>query len=242
MGYTEDWLTGKRFGRLLVKSRNGTKIKPCGKKYATWDCLCDCGNTTVVSTTGLTSGRTQSCSCYQKERTSAAATKHSASKTSTYKSYNQMRQRCLNLVCPHYHKYGGAGITICTRWQESFENFLEDMGERPEGTSLNRIHGAPVYSKETCEWSSISIQSYDQKLRSDNTSGVAGVGYSKTQAKWSAYIHVDKKPKFLGYFISKEDAIEKRRSAELQYFGFYKDENLGNSSLSVPVQQESKED
>lgn len=150
------------------------------------------------------------------------------SKSPSFRTWDHMLQRCYNENNDKFHYYGGRGITVCDRWNPkaggSFENFLEDMGERPEGTSLNRILGANVYSKETCEWVGKSIQSYDTKRREDNTSGKTGVRYDKRRQKFSAVIGVEGRTLFLGYFPCFETAVKARLEAELKYYKFYKQE------------------
>lgn len=143
---------------------------------------------------------------------------HGMEGSPTYKSWNNMMMRCYNPKRINYHEYGGAGITVCDKWH-NFLGFFEDMGARPEGTSLNRIRGAKIYSKETCEWASYTIQSYDQKRRSTNTSGKTGVSFQKQTGKWKAEMRKEGKSYFLGYFYNLEDAIKARENGELLHYG-----------------------
>lgn len=73
-----------------------------------------------------------------------------------------MKSRCENPKATAYERYGGAGIKVCRRWQK-FENFLEDMGERPDGKTLDRINNLKGYSKENCRWATIKEQQNNRK-------------------------------------------------------------------------------
>lgn len=78
--------------------------------------------------------------------------KHRDYKTDpTYKTWNGMKDRCTNPNNPRYKDYGGRGITYDPRWAV-FDNFLKDMGERPEGTTLDRINNNGGYYKANCQW------------------------------------------------------------------------------------------
>jgi hypothetical protein len=77
-----------------------------------------------------------------------------------------MKYRCTNPNAINYHNYGGRGITVCERWNE-FKNFLADMGERPEGTSIDRIDNDLGYFKENCRWATRHEQRINQRKLAD---------------------------------------------------------------------------
>lgn len=85
-----------------------------------------------------------------------------------------MRQRCKGNTGRHRHYYASRGITVCERW-ESFDSFLADMGERPEGTTLDRIDGTKGYEPSNCRWAT-------NKTQGDNRACVEQITYNgKTQ-------------------------------------------------------------
>ena len=218
-----DDLTGRVYGQLTVLGFAGWSNPPSGSRHTKWNCKCSCGNEIVAYGTNLKKeNHTTSCGCVHKQRTSEARKTHGLTNSPTYSSWLSMKERCTCVTSKTYPEYGGSGVVICARWLESFENFLEDMGERPEGTSINRIGSVPLYSKETCEWANRSIQGYDQKMKNTNTSGKTGVCWVKRSGKWSAQITKDYQLHHLGFFDNKEDAIEARKAAELKYFGWNK--------------------
>ena len=122
-------------------------------------CKSGCGEVRNVYLSALTHAKSKSCGCLHKE----VVTTHGHNGKRTYKSYHSMKQRCLNSNHHAWEFYGGRGIDICNRWLLSFENFLEDMGERPEGTSLDRIDGDKGYSKTNCRWATLSEQNKNKR-------------------------------------------------------------------------------
>lgn len=84
--------------------------------------------------------------------------------TPTYTSWSAMRTRCTNPNHDKYQYYGGSGVKVCDRWG-SFENFLEDMGERPEGTTLDRIDPFGHYEPGNCRWATPAVQGANKRRR-----------------------------------------------------------------------------
>lgn len=104
----------------------------------------------------------------------------------TWRTWCDMRRRCSNPKRGDFYLYGGRGIKVCERWVK-FENFLEDMGERPQGMSLGRINNSLGYSKENCRWET-SIQQGSNKR---NNHLVTALGKEQTVSQWAREIKVD---------------------------------------------------
>lgn len=128
-----------------------------------WNCLCECGKSTVVPTEKLNSGHTRSCGCLQRERTSKAKRTHGLARTNIYSRWTKIISRCTKTSDAAYDSYGGRGIAVCDRWL-SFENFLEDMGMPPfPKASIERVDNSKGYSKENCVWADMKTQNNNKR-------------------------------------------------------------------------------
>jgi len=154
-------LLGQRFGRLVIKERLEARR---GKVY--WKALCDCGNWTEAWTNLFTRGEKKSCGCLQPEVTAKRSTKHGCAnrgeKTPTYLAYMAMKRRVLGENTKAYQHYYEMGVMICDRWLEDFQNFLDDMGEKPKGMTLDRKNNDLGYCKENCRWATYTQQAQNK--------------------------------------------------------------------------------
>lgn len=170
-------LVGLRFGLLTVLQEADPLWRSNGYRIRRHLCQCDCGGTAVVTQSNLVSGGTRSCGCRAGRLRHGHRRAHQSSPTHT--TWCAMRARCQNPGHSAYPRYGGAGITVCPRWADpdtGFQAFLADMGERPEGHTLDRIDASLGYFKENCRWAT-SRQQYENKRVTRGPDG----RFSKTQ-------------------------------------------------------------
>ena len=105
---------------------------------------------------------------------------HGRSGTPEYQAWSDIKRRCHNPNEKRYAKYGGRGIKVCKRWRESFLNFFEDMGIRPQGKSIDRINNDGDYEPSNCRWATRIEQSNNRT----NTRKLEYNGETKTAAQW----------------------------------------------------------
>ena len=157
-------LAGQDFGRLRAIS---PAPRPSSSSQGTlfWNCICSCGTLKVVDGRSLRNNSTFSCGCLNSELRTKRQTTHGLTNTPTYRSWRMAKDRVSNPNNPRAKHYSQRGITMCSRWFDSFEAFLADMGERPKGTSLDRIDNDGNYEPGNCRWATIDQQAANQRHR-----------------------------------------------------------------------------
>lgn len=172
-------LTGMKFERLLVLApeRADRSLK--------WICQCDCGEVKTVFGKHLKSGAIKSCGCFARDSLSARQRTHGQSKSRTYKIWSGIIYRCNNKSSSVYQDYGGRGIKVCKRWL-SFENFLADMGERPNGMEIDRIDNEGHYEPSNCRWATRTENCRNKRT----TLTVEYQGVTKSLKEWAEDVQI----------------------------------------------------
>lgn len=172
MGKPLNDLTGFRFGALVALRLGPKQRKTSG---AWWLCACDCGTQKSLPASDLVAGKISSCGCQHRQRIGAASVTHGLSKSRTYSLWQAMRNRCNRLN----QDYSARGITYDKRW-DVFENFLADMGEAPDGMSLDRVNVNGNYEKANCRWATKEQQANNTRANVYIEWG----GKRQTRAQW----------------------------------------------------------
>jgi len=147
-------ISGRLFGHLTALRR----IESDRHSHARWLCRCDCGTEKGILYAQLMRGTTHSCGCHKAQLLKDKKTKHGKSNSKIYSIWCNMIRRCYDSRVSNYHRYGGRGIEICERWLR-FEHFLADMGDPPDGMSLDRVNNDGNYEPSNCRWATREQQS-----------------------------------------------------------------------------------
>lgn len=175
-------------------------------KYGVYMCQY-CGKEFETQISNVKRGHTKSCGCLNGDA-------HGLTSHRFYKTWKHMVDRCNNPKIKAYKDYGGRGISVCEEWLDirNFVDWAEKTYPNREGYTLDRIDNDKGYSPENCRWVDKSTQAINQRMRRTNTSGFVGVTWAKNKGKWSARVQIFKRGKHIGYYLSKEEAVQARDS------------------------------
>ncbi len=175
-------LTGKKFGHLLVIKR----VENDKHNNARFECVCDCGNKSIVLGTSLTQGETRSCGkCKQPMNTKYSSYKNLPYWEEISTSYRAMKERCYRKNNSNYDRYGGRGIIVCNEWlgkngRINFYNWAIENGYRKDLT-IDRIDNNGNYEPSNCRWANI----FEQANNKRNNLKITYNGKTKTLLQWS---------------------------------------------------------
>jgi hypothetical protein len=150
-------LEGKRFGGFVIVERQGSR-----NGRSLWLVQCDCGARKLMNFLPRDNVRSCGCRIHTGPTRLTHGHSHHSRRSPTYQSWMSMVQRCTNPARGNFKNYGGRGIVICERWR-TFENFLADMGERPLGTTLDRVDVNGNYEPSNCRWVNAAAQSRNKR-------------------------------------------------------------------------------
>ena len=179
---------GMKFHRLTVLHKTDwLYVAPRGEARHKWVCMCDCGNRREVHGSGLLSGQTKSCGCWNDEILRLRSLSQ-ISYSRLYRIWAVMWERCRNKKGRAWHRYGGRGIAVCDEWKQ-FAGFRRDMGAAYKpGLSLDRIDVNGGYAQSNCRWADVRTQANNKK----NTPIVTFCGKTQALAYWADELDMDR--------------------------------------------------
>jgi len=169
--------SGDRYGQLTVVEETDGMVSGGENKHQVL-CRCDCGTEKVIRLDLLRNGKARTCGCRQRMT-------HGETGTYTYSTWVNMKDRCRNPHSPDYPRYGGRGVHICERWLD-FAAFLEDMGERPSCTTLDRIDNNGDYEPCNCRWATKKEQGRNRR----NNRTLTHDGETLCLSEWAERLNV----------------------------------------------------
>lgn len=215
-------LTGQRFGLLIVESRADnyerfSKTHNRVLKYAQWNCLCDCGQTSIVLSTDLKSNSQVSCGCLRPKLIGEARTKHGMKGTKEYIAWKGMKGRCLNPNDNKFSEYGGRGIQVQESWLEDFTKFYEHIGPAPSaGHSVDRVDSNGNYEEGNVKWSTKPEQAQNTRKPKSGKNKYKWVTFHKRLEKYKVGFMINKVSYYRGYFETESEAA-------INVYSFYKE-------------------
>jgi len=198
--------TGMRYGKLVAIKRAGTNAL----KKVMWECLCDCGNTTVVPSGALATGNTKSCGCV------IPNFKHGGTNKGSYNTWRAMMRRCYNPDDKDYPRWGGKGIFVYAPWHD-YTTFARDVGEPTGAETFDRINTAGNYEPGNVRWATPTIQARNIRTPKTSKTGFTGVLFHNN--KYYAAITVKKKKFYSKCFTTVEEAAAARKELERLHWG-----------------------
>lgn len=196
-------MIGVTFNRLTVLER----VANNNERKAMYLCSCSCGKQTTTLGKELRNGRTKSCGCYGREVRHASVTTHGCASTKTYQIWRGIIDRCHNPNSHAYKWYGTKGIIVCKKWRDDFSTFLADMGERPDGMTIDRIKNHLGYAPGNCRWATRKQQANNKQ----NNVLFTCHGKSQTASQWADEIGI-KRSTLYARLHSKRMTIERALS------------------------------
>lgn len=175
-------LTGQQFGYLKVLKKE--KYSETAHSHL-WECICDCGNKTIVSGTNLRTGHTTSCGCKKGKII------HNKYKTRLYVIYRNMKQRCYNAKKKEYKNYGGRGIIICSDWLSDFMIFYNWSINNgySDNLTIDRIDVNGNYEPSNCRW----VDHICQQNNMRTNRRITYKNETHTIAEWSRILKISPK-------------------------------------------------
>jgi len=228
-------LTGKKFGKLTVVERADEYVSPSGQRHIRWLCKCDCGNNVIVKGNSLKSDNTKSCGCLSSE-TIAKRNMDICKRYNTYdltgeygigytskgeefyfdlEDYDKIKDYCW------YYDKEGYVVSHCSGTRSHRKGIKMHRILFPDSEKVDHIkHINHDNRKSELRPVTSSQNGMNKSLLSNNTSGITGVSYSRTENRWIAHIGINNE-KYKKRFINFEDAVKQRKEWEEKYFGEY---------------------